>query len=92
MTLGTLLTAGVTGVLRGLIVLYRYSLSFFIGQRCRFIPSCSVYADEALRLYGPWRGSRLALRRFLRCRPGGGAGFDPVPPSFPPCKYFSKED
>jgi putative membrane protein insertion efficiency factor len=46
---------------------------------CRYSPSCSGYAIEALRMHGAWRGSRLAARRILRCHPWGGAGYDPVP-------------
>ncbi len=46
---------------------------------CRFTPSCSQYALEAIERHGPWRGSALTLRRLGRCRPGGSFGFDPVP-------------
>jgi putative membrane protein insertion efficiency factor len=46
---------------------------------CRFVPSCSEYAAEALSTHGAWRGSRLAARRISRCHPLGGHGFDPVP-------------
>jgi putative membrane protein insertion efficiency factor len=46
---------------------------------CRFDPSCSVYAAEAIELHGPWRGLALAVRRLFRCHPWGGQGFDPVP-------------
>jgi putative membrane protein insertion efficiency factor len=46
---------------------------------CRFFPSCSSYAVEAITLHGLWRGGMLALRRLSRCRPLGGRGFDPVP-------------
>lgn len=48
---------------------------------CRFTPSCSDYAAEAIARHGTLRGVRLALGRILRCRPGGGAGPDPVPPA-----------
>ncbi|MCB1284139.1 MAG: membrane protein insertion efficiency factor YidD [Microthrixaceae bacterium] len=47
---------------------------------CRFVPSCSAYAIEAITAHGPLRGTYLALRRVLRCNPWGGHGFDPVPP------------
>lgn len=50
---------------------------------CRFYPSCSTYALEAVELHGAWRGSALALRRLLRCRPFGPHGVDLVPPSTP---------
>jgi putative membrane protein insertion efficiency factor len=46
---------------------------------CRFQPTCSSYAIEALETHGPWRGSWLALRRISRCHPLGGHGYDPVP-------------
>ena len=48
---------------------------------CRFTPSCSVYAVEALEAHGALRGTALAARRLARCHPWGGRGFDPVPPS-----------
>jgi putative membrane protein insertion efficiency factor len=48
---------------------------------CRFVPSCSTYAAEAVAEHGAARGSFLALRRLLRCHPWGGHGYDPVPPS-----------
>jgi len=51
---------------------------------CRFTPSCSAYAAEAIEAHGAARGSWLALRRVGRCRPGGGHGWDPVPPHDPP--------
>ncbi len=66
-----------------LIYLYRYTLSYFIGRQCRFEPSCSVYAIEALRTHGTWYGMKLTLNRILKCRPGGGGGYDPVPDKKP---------
>lgn len=66
-------------VLRFLIWLYRHSLSYVIGRQCRFEPSCSAYADEAIKIHGSWRGSVLALKRLSRCHPWGGCGYDPVP-------------
>lgn len=65
--------------MRALIRLYQIVLSPYLGRECRFQPTCSHYADEAIARHGPVRGSMLALRRLLRCRPGGGNGFDPVP-------------
>ncbi|HWH70684.1 MAG TPA: membrane protein insertion efficiency factor YidD [Candidatus Sulfotelmatobacter sp.] len=50
-----------------------------LGQ-CRFTPSCSAYALEALARHGAWRGTGLTLRRLGRCQPWGGCGHDPVPP------------
>lgn len=65
--------------LRVLIWIYRHSLSSFMGRHCRFDPTCSSYADEAIKRHGPWHGGKLALRRIGRCHPWGGAGYDPVP-------------
>ncbi len=61
------------------IHLYRWILSPFLGRHCRFHPTCSAYALEAIEAHGVWRGSLLALRRIGRCHPWGGAGLDPVP-------------
>ncbi len=58
---------------------YRLVLSPYVGWNCRFQPSCSVYALEALRKHGGIRGSWLAIRRILRCHPLGGSGVDEVP-------------
>lgn len=63
-----------------LVRLYRVTLSPLMGGHCRFHPSCSRYAEEALRTHGALRGSWLSARRLLRCHPFGGSGFDPVPP------------
>lgn len=62
----------------GAIRLYQYCLSPWLGGQCRFVPSCSQYALEAVSRHGPWRGSWLTLKRLARCRPGGGSGYDPV--------------
>lgn len=64
---------------RFLIRAYQYTLSPLLGTRCRFAPSCSHYADEALARHGALKGGALAARRLLRCHPFGGDGFDPVP-------------
>jgi len=63
------------------IVIYRYTLSPLLGPRCRYMPSCSAYALEALQVHGPIRGSWLAFRRITRCHPLREGGFDPVPPA-----------
>ena len=65
--------------LLALITVYRYALSPFLGQRCRFHPSCSAYAAEALTKYGALHGSWLAVKRVCRCHPFHPGGHDPVP-------------
>ena len=65
--------------LRGLILAYRYLLAPLIPGHCRYLPTCSHYGLEALRVHGPIWGGWLTLRRLLRCHPWGGHGFDPVP-------------
>ena len=67
--------------LLGLIGAYRYAISPLLGPHCRFHPSCSAYAAEALERHGLVRGSGLALRRILRCHPYHPGGLDPVPPA-----------
>jgi putative membrane protein insertion efficiency factor len=62
-----------------LIRVYQVMLSPFLGGACRFQPSCSAYAVEAVAAHGAWRGSLLAARRLSRCHPLGRSGFDPVP-------------
>jgi len=62
-----------------LIRVYQRTLSPLLGGACRFTPSCSRYAETALRRFGLWRGGWLAARRLARCQPWGGAGYDPVP-------------
>ncbi len=59
---------------------YKLTLSPWIGRQCRFHPSCSDYARQALIVHGPFAGGALALWRVLRCQPWGGSGYDPVPP------------
>ena len=63
----------------GVVRLYRLVVSPWLGPACRFHPTCSEYAIEALRTHGPLRGGWLAVRRLGRCHPLGGDGFDPVP-------------
>lgn len=65
--------------LLGLVFVYRNAISPLLGANCRFQPTCSAYAHEALERYGAFRGGQLALRRIIRCHPWGGSGYDPVP-------------
>lgn len=69
--------------LMALVRLYQYLISPLLGPRCRFHPSCSHYAIEAVETHGALRGGWLALRRLLRCHPGHPGGYDPVPPRCP---------
>jgi putative membrane protein insertion efficiency factor len=65
--------------LLALIFVYRKLVSPVLPPACRYYPSCSHYAEEAVRLHGPFRGLLLALRRLLRCHPWAAGGPDPVP-------------
>jgi len=62
-----------------LVWLYRLAISPWLGNNCRFEPTCSEYALEALRQHGAFRGTWLVARRIARCHPWGGSGYDPVP-------------
>lgn len=63
-------------LLIGLIRVYRYSLSAFMGRSCRYLPTCSEYAEEAIRRHGAWAGGWIGFARICRCRPGGSSGLD----------------
>jgi putative membrane protein insertion efficiency factor len=62
-----------------LIKLYQISISPVLGPVCRFVPTCSEYAYQAICTYGVLRGGLLAIKRILRCHPFNSGGFDPVP-------------
>jgi uncharacterized protein len=68
---------------RGLVKLYRYTLSPLVGFHCRHLPTCSQYADEALSRFGLWAGGWMTLARLLRCHPWGTHGLDYVPAALP---------
>ena len=68
-------------VMRGMIRLYQLLLSPVLPASCRFMPSCSAYAIEAIQEHGPLAGSWLATRRICRCHPWNDGGYDPVPPA-----------
>jgi putative membrane protein insertion efficiency factor len=70
----------VSKVLIVLIRAYQYALSPMFGQRCKYYPTCSNYAIEALRVHGVLRGAGLATWRIMRCNPFSHGGVDPVPP------------
>ncbi|TCP10535.1 hypothetical protein EV683_12319 [Crenobacter luteus] len=62
-----------------LIRFYQVAISPWLAPRCRFAPTCSSYAIEAVRRHGALKGGYLAIRRLTRCHPWGGSGYDPVP-------------
>ncbi len=66
-------------ILLVLIRFYQYAISPLLPPRCRYTPSCSQYALEAVRRYGALKGGWLACKRIARCHPWGGCGHDPVP-------------
>jgi len=70
------IVSGLTAAIRA----YRYVISPMLGPTCRFYPSCSCYAEEALHQHGALRGTYLTVRRLLRCHPWHEGGYDPVPP------------
>jgi putative membrane protein insertion efficiency factor len=71
-------------LLIGLLRAYRYLISPLYGQVCRYHPSCSAYALEAVTVHGSVRGSWYAVRRLGRCHPWAAGGYDPVPPKASP--------
>ena len=66
-----------------LIRTYQLTLSAFVGRTCRHLPTCSEFTDEAIQKHGFWPGGWMGLARICRCRPGGTAGYDPVPEALP---------
>lgn len=60
------------------IYIYRYFISPILQPKCRFLPTCSEYALDAIDCYGPYKGSILAFKRICRCHPWGGSGYDPI--------------
>lgn len=61
------------------VYFYRYCISPLTPASCRYVPTCSEYAIQAIRKYGPLKGVWLATKRILRCHPWGSSGYDPVP-------------
>jgi hypothetical protein len=73
---------------RGLIQIYRHTLSPLVGYRCRHLPTCSDYADQALDRFGLWAGGWMTLARVLRCQPWGTSGLDFVPDAVAPNAHW----
>lgn len=78
---------GLAAVLLRVLSFYRLAISPALPPRCRFVPSCSAYAVEAIEVHGAGRGAWLALRRLLRCHPLHAGGHDPVPPHVGPVPH-----
>jgi uncharacterized protein len=76
-----------------LIRVYKLSLSPYVGRECRYLPTCSSYAADAIRAHGAWAGGWMTAARICRCHPLGGAGWDPAPtekpgaPAWAPWRY-----
>lgn len=68
--------------------LYKITLSPLIGGQCRYLPTCSQYAADCVKLHGAWRGSWMGFARVCRCNPMGGSGYDPAPLEAPKAKWF----
>jgi putative membrane protein insertion efficiency factor len=62
-----------------MIRFYKLVISPILPMACRFTPTCSTYAMEAISRYGAWKGGKMTIKRLLRCHPAGGSGYDPVP-------------
>lgn len=73
---------------RGLIKVYRYTLSPLIGFHCRHLPTCSDYGDQAIDRFGLWAGGWMTLARLCRCHPWGTSGLDFVPEALPPGAHW----
>lgn len=67
-------------LLKALVYFYKYAISPITPASCRFVPTCSEFALEALRIHGPIKGIFLTFRRIIKCNPWGSHGYDPVPP------------
>ena len=76
-----------SNILVAFLRVYQYTISPLLGPRCRYYPSCSNYAVEALREHGAVRGLGLATWRLLRCNPFSNGGYDPVPPGHKGCEH-----
>jgi len=72
-----------------IIRVYQRTISPLLGSVCRYEPSCSHYAAEAIERHGAWHGTSLAVRRLMRCHPGKPGGYDPVPPIAPQTTHIA---
>jgi putative membrane protein insertion efficiency factor len=68
-----------SAILLFLIRIYKVAISPYLMPSCRYTPSCSSYATQAIQKYGPFKGAWMGLKRIMRCHPWGGHGYDPVP-------------
>ncbi len=84
------LRAGFSFLLIIPVKLYQYLISPILPGTCRYTPTCSQYAIEALKIHGPVKGLIMGTRRILSCHPWGGHGYDPVPPKGTPLFRFKK--
>ena len=82
--------AGLTLVLIIPVKVYQWIISPMLPGSCRYVPTCSQYAIEALRIHGPVKGLLLGTKRIFSCHPWGGHGYDPVPPKGTPLLKFKK--
>ena len=69
----------ITLMVIGVVKLYQAVISPLMPQTCRHLPTCSEYTIEALRVFGPFKGTYLSIKRIISCRPGGSHGYDPLP-------------
>lgn len=94
--LGNPLSVGLRWVLTGILILlvrfYQYLISPLLPKTCRYTPTCSSYAVEALKTHGVIKGLYLATKRIISCNPWGGHGHDPVPPKGTPVFRFKKSN
>ena len=74
-----ILTYPIKIIFIGLIKLYKFFISPLLPNTCRFTPTCSIYAEKAIKEFGIVKGTILAVKRILKCRPGGKTGYDPIP-------------